>query len=197
MNWAALFHSEHTKSTYALWGGSYAGKKVFHSKVRPSNAITNTFPKGIPWHLRRKRVIPAGSKCTPARVTTMACNITRGFSPRRRGRKIVRDGRETEKRDGEGAVMVFPAKRRVPRHIPTDVYTIGWKFSRRYSGREGYCACGIRRKVGGREREIVPMLLVVGEFGIVSWRGIGTKSKKFDLKVGVVSRRFLCERVWV
>lgn len=153
MNWAALFHSERTKSTYALRGGSYAGEKVFHSKVRPSNAITNTFPKGIPWHLRRKRVIPARSKCTPARVTTMACNIIRGFSPRRRGRKIVRDGRETEKRDGEGAVMVFPAKRRVPRHIPTDVYTIGWKFSGRYSGREatrmGIAPVELEEKSGG------------------------------------------------
>lgn len=61
MNWAALFHSvERTKSTYALRGRAFLRRAPsFYSKVRPSNAITNTFPKGIPWHLRRKRVIPA------------------------------------------------------------------------------------------------------------------------------------------
>ena len=51
--------------------------------------------------------------------------------------------------------MVFPTKRRVPRHIPTDVYTIGLKVFGAIFGREGdsngYRGCGIRRKVEGGE----------------------------------------------
>lgn len=115
----------------------------------------------------------------------MACNITRGFSPRRRGRKIVRDGRETEKRGGEGAVMVFPTRREgeESHHIPTDVYTIGWKFLGARGDSNGYCACGIRRK-GGKGGKGGKLSDAAREFGVVSFRrGTRRKFEKFDRRM--------------
>lgn len=102
----------------------------------------------------------------------MACNITRGFSPSRRGRKIVRDGRETEKRGGEGAVMVFPNEKRRGGEPPYSHRCLHHRlkvFGARGDS-NGYCACGIRRKGGeggGRRKEgNCPMLLVVVNSGL-------------------------------
>lgn len=84
-----------------------------------SNTVRNTFLKRY-WECSKSRRDDEGaSKCMPAKVTTMACNITRVFSSeaakvaRRNGADDARGLRKMRGLSRVRVVMVFSAQRAV------------------------------------------------------------------------------------